>query len=476
MVYANPVYNGNTMLIDSRNTNGGTMASVVVIFSGDIGSLPVIESTLACMTDTWIDSGNPSANYGGANSLQVSIAGAGQRSTFVKFAVPQGLPPNAVLSYAKLQLKVQSTSGGSNSAVQLYVYQTDASWDAFALTWNNAGTYPRITADLGQVIYPLNAQSKANDDVSIYLDASKMIVNSNTVNISLRIDANAASSFYFDALTTVAPKFPATLSVMFTFPSPTPSPTPQPTPSPTPVPTPQPTPKSTPQPKSEPTPSPTPQSTSPSSTPSVTTTDSSPPTTPALAIGSSSSSSSSVVGAVIGVLLTLCCILMAVFVALFIMRRRKQQRNHPARANEMELTAGEKGGAYGSVSDVMKKPDNQYAPYVSNSTPTARTDNHYAPAPVPVSQSEALFSFLVSFSSIKLGNELGKGAFGVVYKATLLNGETIACKMLSPETSQAMKEEEFMQEARVMSQLPRHPNVIRMVGFCRDEKICILSG
>jgi serine/threonine protein kinase len=92
-----------------------------------------------------------------------------------------------------------------------------------------------------------------------------------------------------------------------------------------------------------------------------------------------------------------------------------------------------------------------------------------------VNKSEALFNFLVSFSAVKIGQELGRGAFGVVYLATLRN-ETIACKMISKEALHNMNQEEFLQEARTMSELPRHPNVIQLVGFCRDEEVCILSG
>jgi hypothetical protein len=48
--------------------------------------------------------------------------------------------------------------------------------------------------------------------------------------------------------------------------------------------------------------------------------------------------------------------------------------------------------------------------------------------------------------------------------------------MLSQETTKTMNQEEFMQEARVMSEMPRHSNVIQLKAFCRDETICILSG
>jgi serine/threonine protein kinase len=74
-----------------------------------------------------------------------------------------------------------------------------------------------------------------------------------------------------------------------------------------------------------------------------------------------------------------------------------------------------------------------------------------------------------------LGAELGRGQYGVVYKATL-NGETIACKMLSNEAAAELEKDAFIQEARTMSEIPKHPNVIQLVGFCRGDKICILSG
>jgi serine/threonine protein kinase len=100
--------------------------------------------------------------------------------------------------------------------------------------------------------------------------------------------------------------------------------------------------------------------------------------------------------------------------------------------------------------------------------------DHYINVPM-VRKSEKLFNFLVPLADIKLGQELGKGAYGVVYKATL-KGETIACKMLSKEATAQLEEDAFLQEARTMSEIAQHPNVIRFVGFCRGDKICILSG
>ena len=50
--------------------------------------------------------------------------------------------------------------------------------------------------------------------------------------------------------------------------------------------------------------------------------------------------------------------------------------------------------------------------------------------------------------------------------------ETVACKMINGEETNT---EEFLQEAKVMSTIPQHPNVIRLIGFCRLP-VCIVSG
>jgi hypothetical protein len=48
--------------------------------------------------------------------------------------------------------------------------------------------------------------------------------------------------------------------------------------------------------------------------------------------------------------------------------------------------------------------------------------------------------------------------------------------MLSKEATAQWDENAFLQEARTMSEIVKHPNVIQLVGLCRGNKICILSG
>jgi hypothetical protein len=107
---------------------------------------------------------------------------------------------------------------------------------------------------------------------------------------------------------------------------------------------------------------------------------------------------------------------------------------------------------------------------ISGKTNNQSNTNHYF-AVSAVKQEEELFKFLLTFDDIVLGDKLGQGSYGIVYKAKY-KGETVACKMINGEEANT---EEFLQEAKVMSTIPPHPNVIRLIGFCRLP-VCIVSG
>ncbi|TVU30806.1 hypothetical protein EJB05_22449, partial [Eragrostis curvula] len=59
--------------------------------------------------------------------------------------------------------------------------------------------------------------------------------------------------------------------------------------------------------------------------------------------------------------------------------------------------------------------------------------------------------------------ELGRGAFGVVYKGTLENKKVIAVKKL--QRKEKVEVEQFMNEVSIMSGL-KHKNLVKLEGFC----------
>ncbi|KAI7743528.1 hypothetical protein M8C21_020970, partial [Ambrosia artemisiifolia] len=86
---------------------------------------------------------------------------------------------------------------------------------------------------------------------------------------------------------------------------------------------------------------------------------------------------------------------------------------------------------------------------------------------------------LFSFSSIayatanfSLDNKLGEGGFGAVYKGMLEDGQEIAVKRLSKNSSQGINE--FKNEVICISKL-QHRNLVKLLGCCihGDEKLLI---
>jgi len=67
-------------------------------------------------------------------------------------------------------------------------------------------------------------------------------------------------------------------------------------------------------------------------------------------------------------------------------------------------------------------------------------------------------------SEITLSKELGKGAFGVVYKGTL-RGKSVAVKKLNAQNLDEETLASFRKEVAIMSKL-RHPNVLLFMGAC----------
>ncbi|GAB2240211.1 hypothetical protein Droror1_Dr00020729 [Drosera rotundifolia] len=71
-------------------------------------------------------------------------------------------------------------------------------------------------------------------------------------------------------------------------------------------------------------------------------------------------------------------------------------------------------------------------------------------------------------------NEIGRGAFGIVYKGVLRNGEEIAVKRLT--TYSQHNTEEFKNEVSLVASL-QHKNLVRLTGFCfnGEEKLLVFE-
>jgi hypothetical protein len=71
----------------------------------------------------------------------------------------------------------------------------------------------------------------------------------------------------------------------------------------------------------------------------------------------------------------------------------------------------------------------------------------------------------------RLGDELGRGEFGITYLCTdLASGERFACKSISKRRLRtAVDIEDVRREAVIMHLLPRHPNIVALHGLYEDD-------
>ncbi|XP_027151546.1 putative receptor-like protein kinase At4g00960 [Coffea eugenioides] len=74
-------------------------------------------------------------------------------------------------------------------------------------------------------------------------------------------------------------------------------------------------------------------------------------------------------------------------------------------------------------------------------------------------------------NNFSVGNRIGEGGFGPVYKGTLHNGQEIAVKRLSRSSAQGT--EEFKNEIALVARL-QHRNLVRLLGFCLEGEERIL--
>ncbi|KAJ3693656.1 hypothetical protein LUZ60_009136 [Juncus effusus] len=74
-------------------------------------------------------------------------------------------------------------------------------------------------------------------------------------------------------------------------------------------------------------------------------------------------------------------------------------------------------------------------------------------------------SVTLATNDFSFANKIGEGGFGIVYQGKLNDGQEIAVKRLSMESSQGLNE--FMNEVLLVSKL-QHRNLVRLLGCCID--------
>jgi hypothetical protein len=77
----------------------------------------------------------------------------------------------------------------------------------------------------------------------------------------------------------------------------------------------------------------------------------------------------------------------------------------------------------------------------------------------------------VRFSDLRLGKQLGEGAFAKVYRGDL-RGREVAVKVLVGNKDESAVAQ-FRKEISLMRDLPPHPHVVALVGYCERPHLCI---
>ncbi|RZR82030.1 hypothetical protein BHM03_00008370 [Ensete ventricosum] len=76
--------------------------------------------------------------------------------------------------------------------------------------------------------------------------------------------------------------------------------------------------------------------------------------------------------------------------------------------------------------------------------------------------------------NFSLGNKIGEGGFGYVYKGKLKDGSIVAIKVLSSESKQGVRE--FLNELKAISTIA-HENLVKIYGCCveQDQRILVYN-
>nr|XP_008012289.1 tyrosine-protein kinase Fer isoform X2 [Chlorocebus sabaeus] len=103
-------------------------------------------------------------------------------------------------------------------------------------------------------------------------------------------------------------------------------------------------------------------------------------------------------------------------------------------------------------------------------------DHHYTTKQVITKKSGVVLlnpipkdkKWILSHEDVTLGELLGKGNFGEVYKGTLKDKTSVAVKTCKEDLPQELKIK-FLQEAKILKQYD-HPNIVKLIGVCTQRQ------
>ncbi|KAM5300496.1 tyrosine-protein kinase Fer isoform 2-T2 [Ctenodactylus gundi] len=103
-------------------------------------------------------------------------------------------------------------------------------------------------------------------------------------------------------------------------------------------------------------------------------------------------------------------------------------------------------------------------------------DHHYTTKQVITKKSAVVLlnpipkdkKWILNHEDVTLGELLGKGNFGEVYKGTLKDKTAVAIKTCKEDLPQELKIK-FLQEAKILKQYD-HPNIVKLIGVCTQRQ------
>ncbi|KAL6045682.1 Tyrosine-protein kinase abl1 [Balamuthia mandrillaris] len=149
-------------------------------------------------------------------------------------------------------------------------------------------------------------------------------------------------------------------------------------------------------------------------------------------------------------LLVLVVVVVVVLVAVVVLRKRASARRNKVDKDALEM---EDGAEYGFKEDASSKASREKEGKASWAGGEGTT-------------TKSGFAWEISFEDLDFEEEIGRGAFGVVWRGTWRDSQ-VAIKQLN--ITQAKEIDAFKAEAELMKRLRPHSNVVPLLGVCTEE-------